>query len=91
MENGTITYAQLLREDLGIFRVIPETGVPDFKAGQFLTLAMPVKSENNRIINRAYSIASHPENKKYLEFVIRWVQKTISWKTNDYIIQCKRR
>ena len=32
------TYVQSLREDLGIFRVTPENGVPDFKAGQFLTL-----------------------------------------------------
>ena len=89
MENGTITYAQLLREDLGIFRVIPETGVPDFKAGQFLTLAMPVKSENNRIINRAYSIASHPENKKYLEFVIRWVQKPFPGRLTTTLFNAK--
>ena len=41
MENGTISYTQLLREDLGIFRVTPDNGVPDFKAGQFLTLGLP--------------------------------------------------
>ena len=35
MENGTISYIQSLREDLGIFRVTPDGGVPDFKAGQF--------------------------------------------------------
>ena len=75
MENATISYIQLLREDLAIFRVVPEGPFPDYKAGQFLTLGMPVKSENNRIINRAYSIASNPENKKYFEFVIRWVRK----------------
>ena len=75
MENANISYIQLLREDLAIFRVVPEGPFPDYKAGQFLTLGMPVKSENNRIINRAYSIASNPENKKYFEFVIRWVRK----------------
>ena len=42
MENGTITYTQLLREDLGIFRVTPDGQVPDFKAGQFLTLGLPL-------------------------------------------------
>ena len=62
MENGTITYTQLLREDLGIFRVTPDAGVPDFKAGQFLTLGLPLES---KIVNRAYSIASSPENKEY--------------------------
>ena len=75
MENATISYIQLLREDLAIFRVVPEGPFPDYKAGQFLTLGLPVKSENNHVVNRAYSIASHPENKKYFEFVIRWVRK----------------
>ena len=75
MENATVSYVQLLREDLAIFRVVPEGPFPEYKAGQFLTLGLPVKSENNRVINRAYSIASHPENKKYIEFVIRWVRK----------------
>ena len=75
MENATVSYIQLLREDLAIFRVVPEGPFPEYKAGQFLTLGLPVKSENNRVINRAYSIASHPENKKYFEFVIRWVRK----------------
>ena len=68
---ATISYTQLLKEDLGIFRLVPDdSAVPDFKAGQFLTIGMPVKSEDNKIVRRAYSIASHPENKKYFEFVI---------------------
>jgi len=78
VENGTITYVQSLREDLGIFRVTPENGVPDFKAGQFLTLGLPLES---KIVNRAYSIASSPENKKFFEFVIRWVRRP-SWTIN---------
>ena len=33
---ATLTYTQLLKEDLGIFRLVPEDGViPDYKAGQF--------------------------------------------------------
>ena len=74
---ATITYTQLLKEDLGIFRMVPEDEiVPDFKAGQFLTLGMPVKAEDNKVVRRAYSIASHPENKKFFEFVIRSVSYT---------------
>ena len=35
---ATLTYTQLLKEDLGIFRLVPKDGnIPDFKAGQFLT------------------------------------------------------
>ena len=71
MENGTITYTQLLREDLGIFRVTPDGEVPDFKASQFLTLGLPLDS---KIVTHAYSIASSPQNKNFFEFVIRWVR-----------------
>ena len=73
--NATITYTQLLKEDLGIFRLVPEEEVPDFKAGQFLTIGMSVKAEGGKVVRRAYSIASNPENKKFFEFVIRWVRK----------------
>ena len=87
MENGTITYTQLLREDLGIFRVTPDDGVvPDFKAGQFLTLGLPLES---KIINRAYSIASSPENKKFFEFVIRWVRRPLPGRLTSLLFNSK--
>ena len=86
MENGTITYTQLLREDLGIFRVTPDAGVPDFKAGQFLTLGLPLE---NKIVNRAYSIASSPENKEYIEFVIRWVRKPLPGRLTTQLFNVK--
>ena len=77
-KKGKITYVELLKEDLSIFRVVPDDGViPDYQTGQFLTLGMPIPSENNKIVRRAYSLASHPENKKYYEFVIRWVRKPL--------------
>ena len=77
-KKGTITYIELLKEDLCIFRVVPEDGViPDYQTGQFLTLGMPIPSENNKVVRRAYSLGSHPENKKYYEFVIRWVRKPL--------------
>ena len=86
MENGTITYTQLLREDLGIFRVTPDDGVPDFKAGQFLTLGLPLDS---KIVNRAYSISSSPENKKFFEFVIRWVRKPLPGRLTSLLFNAK--
>ncbi|MFQ6025415.1 MAG: ferredoxin--NADP reductase, partial [Nitrosopumilaceae archaeon] len=65
---ATIPYVQILKEDLVIFRVVPTDGIiPDYKAGQFLTLGMQIPAENYKIVRRAYSIASHPENKKYFE------------------------
>lgn len=74
----TLTYVQLLKEDLAIFRMVPKDGImPEYKSGQFLTLGIPVISENYKIVRRAYSIASHPENKKYFEFVIRWVRRPL--------------
>ena len=77
-KKGTLTYVQLMKEDLAVFRLVPEDGViPAYEAGQFITLGMPIQSENNKIIRRAYSIASHPENKKYIELVIRWVRKPL--------------
>lgn len=75
---ATVTYVEALKEDLAIFRIVPnEGGMPHYKAGQFLTIGMPIANENYKIIRRAYSIASHPENRKYFEFVIRWVRSPL--------------
>ncbi|MEE9241999.1 MAG: FAD-binding oxidoreductase [Nitrosopumilaceae archaeon] len=75
---GTITYTESLKEDLLILRVVPKDGVmPDYEAGQFLTLGFPIPEENYKLIRRAYSIASHPENRDYFEFVVRWVRQPL--------------
>jgi ferredoxin--NADP+ reductase len=75
---ATVTYVQLLKEDLAIFRMVPNDGIiPEYQSGQFLTLGISVVAENYKTVRRAYSIASHPENKKYFEFVIRWVRKPL--------------
>lgn len=75
---GIITYTQFLREDLVIIRFVPENGImPEYRTGQFLTLGVPIPAENFKLVRRAYSIASHPENRKYFEFVIRWVRKPL--------------
>lgn len=74
---GAVTYVRVLKEDLAIIRVRPSDGpVPDFKAGQFVTLGTYIPTEG-KIIRRAYSIASPPEQKKHFELLIRWVRKPV--------------
>ncbi|MGB7638603.1 MAG: FAD-binding oxidoreductase [Nitrososphaeraceae archaeon] len=74
---GTISYIRVLKEDLAIIRVTPNDSlVSDFKAGQFVTLGLHIPTEG-KIVRRAYSIASQPEQKKYFELVIRWVRKPV--------------
>lgn len=86
---ATITYIQLLKEDLAIFRLVPNDGIiPDYKAGQFITIGMNVPSEG-KVIRRAYSIASHPENKKYIELVIRWVRKPLPGRLTTQLFNAK--
>lgn len=74
---GAVTYVRVLKEDLAIIRVTPSDGpVPEFKAGQFVTLGTYIPTEG-KIIRRAYSIASPPEQKKHFELLIRWVRKPV--------------
>ena len=75
---ATVTYVQLLKEDLVIIRLVPKDGpVPEYHAGQFITLGLPNPEDGGKVIRRAYSIASHPENRDYIELVIRWVRKPL--------------
>ncbi len=48
-----VSYMEFLKEDLFITRIVPEGGVADYKAGQFLTLGVPIPTENYKIIRRA--------------------------------------
>ena len=55
-----VSYVEIMKEDLGVFHITPDNGpIPEFKAGQFVTLGLNVPSEG-KIIRRAYSIASPP-------------------------------
>jgi ferredoxin--NADP+ reductase len=72
-----VIYTNLLKEDLVIIRILPDEGMPDYITGQFLTIGVIVPTENFKLVRRAYSIASHPENKDYFEFVIRWVRNPL--------------
>lgn len=87
---ATITYVQLLKEDLVILRLVPDEGeVPTFEAGQFITIGLPNPEDNNKIVRRAYSIASHPENRDYIELVIRWVRKPLPGRLTTQIFNAK--
>ena len=49
-KKATLTYVQLMKEDLAVFRLVPEDGViPDYDAGQFITVGMPIPSEDNKL------------------------------------------
>jgi len=72
-----VIYTNLLKEDLVIIRIRPDEGMPDYVTGQFLTIGVIVPTENYKLVRRAYSIASHPENRDYFEFVIRWVRNPL--------------
>ena len=72
-----LSYVQIIKEDLGIFHITPDDGpIPDFKAGQFVTVGL-YNSNEGKIVRRAYSIASPPEQKKYFELLVRWVRKPL--------------
>jgi ferredoxin/flavodoxin---NADP+ reductase len=74
---GIISYIRVLKEDLSIFKITPtDSPVPDFKAGQFVTIGLHNPNER-KIVRRAYSIASPPEQKKYFELIVRWVRKPL--------------
>lgn len=85
-----ISYIQIQKEDLAVFRFKPKEGgeVPQYKAGQFLTLGAHVAAEN-KIIRRAYSIASNPENRNYIELYIRWVRKPLPGRLTTVLFSAK--
>jgi ferredoxin/flavodoxin---NADP+ reductase len=69
---GRINYRKNLTPDLAIFRIQPVDGrlVPDFKAGQFVTLGLKLDSDRN-ITYKPFSLSSPPEEKRYFEFYIK--------------------
>ncbi len=86
---ATISYIRVLKEDLAIFRVKPNEGqVPDFKPGQFVTLGVNVPSEK-KIIRRAYSVASPPQQKKHFELILRWVKKPVPGRLTTQVFDKK--
>lgn len=63
--------------------------VPEYKAGQFITIGLENPAENNKMVRRAYSIASNPENRKYIELYIRWVRKPLPGRLTTMLFNAK--
>lgn len=87
--NATITHWEDLTPELAVFRVRPDSGVvPEFEAGQFAMLALPRDHPPiddpdkypegdprwKKLVRRAYSIASSPAERDYLEFYVVLVE-----------------
>lgn len=84
MENATIVERTLLTSDLMILKIKPDGGVPSFLSGQYIAIGMPGRAPRashlppeaeqptdlDKIIKRAYSIGSSPEEKDALELYI---------------------
>ncbi len=82
--NAVITERFDLNEDLAVLRVRPESGpVPPFEPGQVASLGLidpdqsidpnsprAGRSRGPKMIRRAYSIASPPQQREYLEFYL---------------------
>ena len=83
-----VVYRELIKEDLVIIRLVPENGMPEYKTGQFLTIGVPIPAEK-KVVRRAYSIASHAQNRDYFEFVIRWVRKPLPGRLTTQLFNIK--
>jgi ferredoxin/flavodoxin---NADP+ reductase len=87
---GRLSYRKDLTPDLAILRMQPADGgpVPDFRAGQFVTLAVQFPDED-RMTYRAYSISSSPEEKRYFELYIKWTTKPVMGKLTSALFGMK--
>lgn len=87
---GRLSYRKDLTPDLAILRMQPADGgpVPDFRAGQFVTLGMQFPDED-RMTYRAYSISSPPEEKRYFELYIKWTTKPVMGKFTSALFGMK--
>jgi ferredoxin--NADP+ reductase len=86
--NAIVSHRVEVASGLIILRIIPDGWeLPEWKSGQFAVLGLPESASrtlladaeeerpaSNNIIQRAYSIASSPEEGGYLEFYITLVQ-----------------
>lgn len=85
MLNATLVEKKSITPELIVIKVKPDFDIPDFEPGQYVTLGLPeIKSEESlsapaqesakeKFIKRAYSIASAPHEKEFLEFYIALV------------------
>ena len=83
--NTTLINRQDVTDDLCIIRLRSDSGqVPDYEPGQFITIGLPKPSASDspvgrsdpgrpRLIRRAYSIASSPMTRDYIELYVALV------------------
>lgn len=78
MLNATLIEKHEFTPDLISFKVKPDSGIPAFKAGQYVAIGLPEvgdgASDKVKILKRAYSIASSPVEKDTIEFFIAIVK-----------------
>lgn len=86
--NAIVSQVIQVSPSMKIFRIVPDGWeLPDFEPGQFVALSLPGsaprceeateefnKQEDDKMIKRAYSIASSSKNKEYIEFYITLVR-----------------
>lgn len=83
MLNSTLVHRKEITPELLILQVQPDQGVPQFTAGQYVALGLPGSAPRyagalpekeipapDKIIKRAYSIGSSPQQREHLEFYI---------------------
>lgn len=85
--NATLAERIDLTEKLAIFRVVPDVSektpdaplIPDFEPGQYIVIgANNEENPEKGSVRRAYSIASPPTEKRWLEFYVRFVENPAS-------------
>lgn len=90
---GKLVYRHDITPDLAIIRVQPSDGspVPDFRPGQFVTLGLKLDGDNDggKITNRAYSLASPPEEKRYFELYVKWTKEPVPGKFTTALFNMK--
>jgi ferredoxin--NADP+ reductase len=86
---GKIIYQKNLTDDLAIFRLEPsdKSKILDFKPGQFVPLGVKIE---DRVMYRAYSISSPPEERRYYEFYIRWATRPVLGKITSALFALKK-
>ncbi len=86
---GKIIYQENLTNDLAIFRLEPsdKSKILDFKPGQFVPLGVKIK---DKVVYRAYSISSPPQERRYYELYIRWAKKPVLGKITSPLFTSKQ-
>ncbi|MCB0333771.1 MAG: ferredoxin--NADP reductase [Bdellovibrionales bacterium] len=80
MLNATLQSREEVAPGLFVIKVLPDKGVPDFLPGQYVAMGLPhhheaLEARKSKLIKRAYSIASSPDEKEAYEFFIALVEK----------------